>query len=178
MRQPIWQQPKIPTPCNGDPEPENSRRCQRPFHNGSSIRREQSMRNSRGISNAIAIVAHRKNTRIVGESEFLQDVQCPKGFTYDGIARRAISEYRGAGNVLEKILGAERFFAKFLGRLLVHEAVGKAVACDLVAVSRNISDQLWIPLGHPSQYKESPPDIKLIEDREELFSVPDHTGFA
>ena len=44
--------------------------------------------------NAVAIVANRKNTRIVGKSELHQSVQGPKRLAHDGIAGRAISEYR------------------------------------------------------------------------------------
>ena len=81
------------------------------------------MRSPSGVRDSIAIMTHGENTRVVDESELHQDVQSPKGLAHDGIARRAISEYRGPGNVLEQALRAERLCVELFRRLLIYEAV-------------------------------------------------------
>ena len=62
------------------------------------------MGNPFGVRYSIAIMTHGKNTRVVDESEFHQDIQSPKRLAHDGIARRAIPEYLTPDNVLEQIL--------------------------------------------------------------------------
>jgi hypothetical protein len=52
------------------------------------------------------------------------------------------------------------------------------VAGDFVAASGNVSDQLRMPLGHPTQHEKSPSDIKLLEDDEQSLSVSNHARFT
>jgi len=122
------------------------------------------MRSPFGVRNAVAIMVHGKNARVVDESEFHQDVQSPKGLSHDGIARRAISEHCGPGDVLQQVLRAERLLVELFRRLFIDQAMRKAVAGDFMAACGNVSDQLRILLGHPAQHEESPSDIELLED--------------
>src|SRR5258708_6214244 len=48
-------------------------------------------------------MAHGKNTRIVDEPQFHQNVEGPERLAHDGIARRAISEHCGPGNVFDQL---------------------------------------------------------------------------
>jgi hypothetical protein len=72
-----------------------------------------------GVRDAIAIMTHGENTRVIDESEFHQNIQGPKRLAYDGIARRAISDYRGPGNIFEQALRAERLFVELFRGLLI-----------------------------------------------------------
>ena len=52
------------------------------------------------------------------------------------------------------------------------------MAGDFVASRGDVSDKLRVPLGHPSQHKKSPSNVKLLEDFEQSMSVADHARFA
>ena len=52
--------------------------------------------------NAVGIVADGKNRGVVGEAEFLEDVDSPHGFAGDGIAGGAIAEDRFTDDVLDR----------------------------------------------------------------------------
>src|SRR5882672_11795180 len=97
--QPIWQQSKVSASRDGEPASKKPRRRQRPLDDGFSLRRGHSVRSPFGVRNAIAIVAHGKNTRIVDESEFHQNIEGPARLAYDGIARSAISLNPRPGNI-------------------------------------------------------------------------------
>ena len=166
-RKPIWEQSEVSTSCHGQPASENLGGRQWPFHDGLSTRCGHAVRNPLGARDAVAVMAHRKDARVVSESEFNQNIEGPERSAHDGVTRRAISEYRSPGSVFEEDLRTPRFLEELLSRLLVDQTMRKAVAGDLVAARGNLSDQLRISLGYPSRHEESRSDVELLEDREQ-----------
>src|SRR5262245_35886454 len=177
-RDPVRKQPEIPASGDRQPEAENARRRQRPLDDRLAVRRGHEVRRALGVRDAVAIVAHREDARVVREPGFREDIERPKRAAHDGIARRPIPEHGCPGDVLEQLLRAQCFLPELSRRLLVHQAVRESVAGDFVASRGDLPDQLWVTLGHPSEDEEGAVHPELLEDPEQLVRVGDHPGLA
>ena len=136
------------------------------------------VRNALCARDAVKVMAHRKNARVVTESEFHQNVEGPERSAHDGITRRAISKYRVPGNVFEQALRTPRFLEKLILRLLVDQTMRKAVAGDLVAARGNVSHELRLSLGYPSEHEERGASFKVLEEPEQPVGVGDDPRLA
>ena len=96
----------------------------------------------------------------------------------DREARRAITQYLHARQILEDLLGAfdvgeERRFAEIAGAL-----VAVAVAGEFVPLFDDRADQRRVALGHPTEGEEGGLGIAALEHLEDALDVSLDAAFA
>src|SRR5262249_42436650 len=69
-------------------------------------------RESRGVRDAVAVVTHREDGRVVAESFLREHINCPRRFADDAKRRRAVADDRSAAGLLERVLRLAHVFAE------------------------------------------------------------------
>ena len=127
---------------------------------------------ARCVRNTVDVMLNRKNTRIVAEAEFRQDIQRPGGAARDREAGRAIAVDGNSGGVLNAILGARRIFAEFVAASICRSGdastSGRPAHDHVRAISRN---KVGIALRHPAQNEERTFDLGFVEQIENTLRV-------
>ena len=106
------------------------------------------------LGNAVELVAHRENARVVPEPEIEQHVDRPERAGRDRERGRPVAEDLAAGQVLEELLRPLDVGAERLAPDVVGEPVGVAMRRDLMAGGRDHAGERGMPLGVPGENEE------------------------
>src|SRR5262245_58207180 len=134
----------------------------------------QDMRMPWRLGNTVSIVVNRKNTRVVEEALFDQDVQRPEARLDHGIAWRPKSHHANAGRVLDRRSGRPNVLAKLGGRQQVQELVVKTVRRHFVASLGDPTDKSGNARRDPAQNEKRAPDICAREEFQQAFGIGSH----
>src|ERR1700722_13789769 len=104
--------------------------------------------------NAVTIVLDGIDARVMSETAFDQHLQRPEGSAGNGIAGRAVYTGRHAASILDCPDGLLRVPLEFGRRQIVDQAVGEAVAPDLMSGGGDAANQAGMVFGYPAEHKE------------------------
>src|SRR5258707_14372183 len=97
---------------------------------------------------------HVKNTRIVLETQFAQNFQCPKRLRGDRIARRAVAFDLGSRLVFEDRFGATHVPTKSLFVSPTDHLMTVAMTANFMAAIEYLAHETRTPFSHPPQHEE------------------------
>src|SRR5689334_20464798 len=120
----------------------------------------------------------REDARIVAEALLKQDVHGPEGLAHDRVARRAVADDLGAGDVLDGVPGASDVLAELRRGQGGDPAMVLAVGSQLVGGRADVPHQPGPALGDPAEREEGPLDAMPRAEVEEPARVPLDPGLV
>src|SRR5437762_1756856 len=112
------------------------------------------MRHERAVGDPVAVMPHWVDARVPADPFLGKDVEGPERPRSDGEARRAMTEHRGSGRVLDRLLRASQVVTEALGAEVVRELMRVAVCRDLMAGAHDLAHERAVTLGDPAEYEE------------------------
>src|SRR6185437_10140343 len=121
--------------------------------------------------NPVVVVQNRVDARAVFVALLGQDRQSPKRVLGDGETCRPIAPYGRSADILQEPLGSLDIASKRLRLVLENRNVLVAMACELVPLVNDPTDQTAMTLGNPTKREKSGLDIMLSEESEDLVRI-------
>ena len=129
------------------------------------------------VGNTVGVVVDGKNGGIVGEAEFLENIERPKGLGGDGVTGGTVAENGFANDVFQDGFDLGGVCAEFLRRHVVHLPVPIAVTADGVALIVDGLHQLGKPVGDPTDNEERGLGVVLGQQVQDFFGVAHYPLF-
>src|SRR5262249_1114939 len=123
---------------------------------------------------AVTIVVRRVDARIEREALLDQYVERPQVAARDRETGGAVCRHGFASKVFQQDASTAHVGPKFVGRLLVNQAMPVAVTGNFVAGGVDGTHQFRLAVGDPAQYEERGPDASVFENLQNLVRPDAH----
>src|SRR4030095_16121244 len=129
------------------------------------------MGKARRIWNAVIIVSHGKDARIVLETQLTQNFQCPKRLRSDRIAGRAVAFDLGARLVFEDRFSATHVPAKSLFVAPTDHLMTIAMTANFMAAIDDMPHETRTPFSHPTQHEKCRANSAPVQELQQSVGI-------
>ena len=172
--EPVGQHPQPEAAGERHPPQREAEHRRRELEQPPSAGRGQAEGRAGGRWDAVEVRLRRVDARVVVEALLGDDVECPDRARRYGPVGRAIAADGRAGLRAQDVEPAAEVRAELVGREVVDEAMGVAVAGDLVARGLHGRHDLGVHLGYVAEDEERAPGPLLGEAGEQTLGGRPH----